>query len=80
VGRSQLISAGRQVLDSMTKLMGLDQPQRAEVTVHTVSDIDREIAGLAEQLRQKARADADAAGVDDLDTPVLDALAEGTPE
>lgn len=76
VGRSQLISAGRQVLDSMTKLMGLDQPQRAEVTVHTVSDIDREISGLAAMLREKARADAAAAGVDP-ETPVLDALAEG---
>lgn len=79
VGRSQLINAGRQVLDSMTKLMGLDQPQRAEVTVHTVSDIDREISGLAEQLREKARADAAAAGFN-VETPVLDDLAaEGNP-
>lgn len=74
VGYSQLLNSGRQILDSMTKLMGLDQPQRAEVVVHTVSDVDREIAHLAEMVRNKARADADAAGVD-VDIPALDALA-----
>lgn len=79
VGVAQLLSSGRMILDSMTKLMGLDQPQRSEVTVHTVTDLDREIAGLADQIRKKARADADAAGVD-LDTPVLDALADSTAE
>lgn len=73
VGVSQLLNAGRQILDSMTKLMGLDQPQRAEITVHTVDDIDREIANLADMVREKARADANAAGID-AGTPALDAL------
>lgn len=79
LGVAQLLNSGRLILDSMTKLMGLDQPQRAEVTVHTVSDIDREIANLADMLREKARADADAAGLDDVETPILDALAAERP-
>ncbi|MCF8610039.1 hypothetical protein L5G28_07670 [Gordonia sp. HY285] len=80
VGRAQLISAARGVLDSKTKLLGLDQPQRTEVTITQTSDIDRELAGMAQALRDKARADADAAGIDAPAMPVLDGIVESVEE
>ncbi|WP_353107810.1 hypothetical protein [Gordonia sp. (in: high G+C Gram-positive bacteria)] len=80
VGRAQLISSGRNVLDSMSKLLGLDQPQRAEITVHTVDALDHEIASLAESIREKARKDAEEAGVDAPDMPVLDGIIESVTE
>lgn len=76
VGLAQLISAARGVIDSKTKLLGLDQPQRHEVVVAQVSEIDRELAGLAELLRDNALAAARDAGLETPSLPVLDGIVE----
>ncbi|KXT57345.1 hypothetical protein Y710_09645 [Gordonia sp. QH-12] len=80
VGVAQLISAGRGVLDSLTKLHGLDQPMRVDVTVTETSDVDRELADLATKLRDKAIKDAQAAGLPTPDLPVLDGIVESVTE
>ncbi|URC17617.1 terminase small subunit [Gordonia phage Tardus] len=59
-----------QISDRITRLLGLDQPQRHEVTV-AVDDVDREIAALADAIMVKARAD----GVD-VTAPILESLIE----
>ncbi|QRY62736.1 hypothetical protein JVX90_00215 [Gordonia sp. PDNC005] len=80
VGVAQLITAGRGVLDSLTRLHGLDQPTRVDVTVTEISDVDRELADLADMVKKKAIADATAAGIDAPDLPVLDAIIESVTE
>lgn len=60
-----------QIMDRQCKLLGLDQPQRHEVHVTTVDDVDREIAELAAKLTDKARTEGA-----DLDVPVIEALIE----
>lgn len=59
-------------LDRLARLQGLDTPQTAEITVHTVTDLDREIAGLATMIRERARD----VGGDLPETPVLDGIVE----
>ena len=45
VGRAQLISAGRGILDSLSRVSGLDQ-NSAVVTVRAESQLDRDLAAL----------------------------------
>ena len=81
VGVAQLISVGRGVLDSIAKLQGLDQPMRVDVTVTDTREVDRELADLADKLKKKALADAEQAGIDAPDLPVLDGIIESvTPD
>ena len=50
VGRAQLISAGRGILDSLSRVSGLDQ-QSAVVTVRAESQLDRELAALTAMMK-----------------------------
>lgn len=64
-------------LDRVAKFMGLDAPQRAEVTVVQRDELDMELSAMVAQFR----AEADARGVDLPDAPVLDAIAAlGAPQ
>lgn len=63
-----------QITDRIVKLLGLDQPQQVQVSV-TYDDLDREINELASKVLNSARAD----GVD-LDAPIIESLAAGSPE
>lgn len=53
VGRAQLISAGRGILDSLSRLCGLDQ-NSAVVTVRTETQLDRELASLTALMKADA--------------------------
>lgn len=50
MGKSQLLAAGRGVVDSIVKLHGLAAPQKADVTVHTKADVDAEVQALIDKL------------------------------
>lgn len=50
VGRAQLISAARGILDSLSKIQGLDQA--ATATVLTESQLDRDLRVLTETMQQ----------------------------
>ena len=54
MGKSQLLAAGRGIVDSLVKLHGLASPQRAEVTVHTRSAIDDEIEALLSHFNESS--------------------------
>lgn len=78
VGRAQLVSAGRGVLDSLARLHGLQAADAVTVNMGRARDgIDEELARLASLVRDKAVADAKAAGIDDPELPVLDAIIDG---
>lgn len=64
MGKSQLIAAGRGVVDSIVKLHGLAAPQKADVTVHTKADVDAEVQALLDQLEGREAADGEAAGTE----------------
>ena len=48
VGKAQLISAARGALDSLTKILGLDQG--VTINVHTENALDRELADLTNRM------------------------------
>ena len=50
VGRAQLISAGRGILDSLSRIVGIDH-NSAVVTVRTETAMDRELAALTEMMK-----------------------------
>lgn len=50
MGKSQLLAAGRGIVDSIVKLHGLAAPQKADVTVHTKADVDAEVQALLDKL------------------------------
>ncbi|RDI32422.1 hypothetical protein DEU38_103155 [Rhodococcus sp. AG1013] len=50
MGKSQLLAAGRGIVDSIVKLHGLAAPQKADVTVHTKADVDAEVQALLNKL------------------------------
>lgn len=50
MGKSQLLAAGRGIVDSIVKLHGLAAPQKADVTVHTKADVDAEVQALIDKL------------------------------
>lgn len=66
VGRAALLAAARGVVDSYVKLLGLDQPARAEVTVRVRDEVDAELHELAATMRRNAP--------DGAPTDVLDAI------
>lgn len=80
MGKSQLINSARQALDSLARIRGLDKTPT--VTINNTTGpasasqeaIANEIAGLADALRTKLRADADAAGITPPELPVLDGI------
>lgn len=63
-------------LDRIAKLQGLDEPMRAEVTVHTIDAVDAEIAGLAKAIRDRSIENATERGLEPPETPVLDGIIE----
>ncbi|AVM01903.1 hypothetical protein C6V83_18160 [Gordonia iterans] len=79
MGKSQLINSARQALDSLARIRGIDKTPTVNVTTTTTVSasqeaIATEIAGLADALRTKLRADADAAGLAPPELPVLDGI------
>lgn len=65
------------IWDRMNKNQGLDQPIRVEATVSTgPSDLMGEIAALSQLIQEKARADAESAGIAPPETPAIDAVVE----
>ena len=65
------------IWDRMNKNQGLDQPIRVEATVSTgPSDLMGEIAELSRLIQDKARADAEQAGLPAPETPAIDAVVE----
>lgn len=58
-------------IDRLNRMLGLDQPQKHEVTVTTVDAIDREIAHLTAKLTGHA----EAKGIDLGDLPTLQSIA-----
>lgn len=58
-----------QAMDRTAKFLGLDQPQRTEVTVVQRDELDHELAALISQFRGAA----EERGID-VDTPVLDTI------
>ncbi len=52
MGKSQLLAAGRGIVDSIVKLHGLAAPQKADVTVHTKADVDAEVQALLDKLSE----------------------------
>lgn len=52
MGKSQLLAAGRGIVDSIVKLHGLAAPQKADVTVHTKADVDAEVQELIDKLTE----------------------------
>lgn len=61
-----------EAIDRLNRMLGLDQPQRHEVTVSTVDEIDREIAALTAKLTGHAERN----GIHLDDMPTLTAIAE----
>ena len=61
-----------EAIDRLNRMLGLDQPQRHEVTVNTVDQIDREIAALTAKLTGHA----EAKGIHLDDMPALLSIAE----
>lgn len=61
-----------EAIDRLNRMLGLDQPQRHEVTVNTVDEIDREIAALTAKLTGHAERN----GIHLDDMPMLTAIAE----
>ncbi|MDH6279500.1 hypothetical protein [Prescottella agglutinans] len=53
MGKSQLLAAGRGIVDSIVKLHGLAAPQKADVTVHTKADVDDEVQALIDKLAER---------------------------